>query len=251
QRDSLAAALNAFANYKNLFRKIDGKGLSDDVKHIVLQGYSIEYAAKMVAGEDVAEEETAPVAREANELSADDRMIRCLEKRIKNLSTELGAKDAQIVKLKDNIAELKRKNHLRPQAKDETDDVTARNLKHKIGDLKGLLGQEKSVRKMLLAVIAGDAILVGTYPESVNGYALALNKVRAADTRGMDYKAVFTDVTANEKLFKGSGIPVYGTGLLDKVGDLWFADPLMLEKANNVSLEGLVEEYRSRRKDRE
>jgi len=63
QRDSLAAALTAYASYRNKFVKIDSMGmdsaLADEVKHLVIRGVTIEKARLMVEerGHMTAEEE--------------------------------------------------------------------------------------------------------------------------------------------------------------------------------------------------
>jgi predicted RNase H-like nuclease (RuvC/YqgF family) len=246
QRDALAAALNSFSRYKNLFKKIESRGFGDEVKHLVLQGYSIEYGARMLSEPQVTPDEVKKPEAKVK-LSPEEKRIRSLEKRIKNLSMELGVKDAHIVGLKEEIASLKRRNHVKPVRHDSS-VKTIRNLEFKLKELKKQLSEEKSVRRLLVEVVNGNAVLVGVYPEVTRGYTMANNKVDGRKIKADDFKAVFTDVKANVDLFKSLGVPVHEPKLLKKVGGMWFADRSRLKGVERVSLEELVEDYRKGRR---
>ncbi|MFH1402995.1 MAG: DUF460 domain-containing protein [Candidatus Altiarchaeota archaeon] len=249
QRDSLAAALNAFIKNKNLFKKIESKGLGDDVKHIVLQGYSIEYAARILSEPEPAVDEGEDRKKSVRELSPGEKRIRSLEKRVRNLSIELGVKDADIVRLHEEIAGLKARNHVKQGLRDTSSENTIRNLEIRVGSLKNQIRLEKSVRRMLLDAVKGGKQLVGVYPEVIGGYTIIRKKIRASDIEQDKVRRVFTDVNANHETLRERGIPVHGTDKLKQVDGIWFMDKTSLdEMRNEISVEGLIHEYRNRKK---
>ncbi len=248
QRDALAAALNAFNKYRNMFTKVDSLKLSDEVKHMVLQGNSIEKAERILTSKDDKEiPEKEIVKKETIEQSPEDKKIRSLDKRIKSLMTELDKKDALIAKLKEEIAGIKRKNHTRKEWGNSSVENTIRNYELKISAIKKDLSLKESVKKHLLAVIDDEEALVGIYPEVLDGYCMVRDKVNPKDINVGSFKYVFTDLQLNTDLFRSLGVKVFKIKKLETVDGLWFVDKTDLDDGENMSLEGLIEEYREKR----
>ena len=103
ERDSLAAALTTYKNYKNVFSRIEKrvpKHLDiDTVKFHVIHGASIEEAIEKVLPSHKAKTEVRPAPEKTEVTDTDEQVNRLRE--------ELSQKNAQIKQLKEYVAELK------------------------------------------------------------------------------------------------------------------------------------------------
>jgi predicted RNase H-like nuclease (RuvC/YqgF family) len=103
ERDSLAAALTTYKNYKNVFSRIEKrvpKHLDiDKVKFHVIHGASIEEALEKVLPSHKVKKEIRPEPEKTEITDTDEQVNRLRE--------ELSQKNAQIKQLKEYVAELK------------------------------------------------------------------------------------------------------------------------------------------------
>ena len=105
ERDSLAAAINTYRNYKNIFSRVEKKAPRfadvDLIKHHVINGYSIEEAIEKVTAVPVlARSETASATGES--IDADEQT--------KRLQELIRKKNGLIHELKEYVEELKESN---------------------------------------------------------------------------------------------------------------------------------------------
>jgi hypothetical protein len=103
ERDSLAAALTTYKNYKNVFTRIEKrvpKHLDiDKIKFHVIHGASIEEAIEKVLPSHKVKKEVRPEPEKTEVTDIDEQVNRLRE--------ELSQKNAQIKQLKEYVAELK------------------------------------------------------------------------------------------------------------------------------------------------
>jgi len=124
ERDSLAAALTTYKNYKNVFSRIEKrvpKHLDiDKVKFHVIHGASIEEAIEKVLPSHKVKKEVRPEPEKAEVTHTDEQVNRLRE--------ELSQKNAQIKQLKEYVAELKHDSGQKER--------TIETLEHRINRVK-------------------------------------------------------------------------------------------------------------------
>jgi hypothetical protein len=165
ERDSLAAAISAFKKYKNKFMQVDKKVPPDidpdEVKALVVRGYSIENAIAELTAEPALEVKEAPaieagagapssaeayapaMRRENIQLS---EQIRTLRSYVDDLKAELAEKDEAANRLSARLERLK----------DKTSREIKRDQEIKIRDkeierLRAMLRSERKQMRRLLA----------------------------------------------------------------------------------------------------
>jgi len=243
QRDALAAALYAYQQYNNKFRKIDALGLGERVKHLVLQGKSISVAASLL------KEETQPTGGKAEpevikstppEPSSEQKQIRELERRVKILHSVIEERDNRIRLLKEQLAESKRIGHTRGEVKPQTEK--------RIQTLQVMLSQAKDAQKILAQAAAGEVILVPIYPQSLHGYTLMEHE--GADLKGI--KIAFTSNKRVREKLLSHRITVYDSKNLLEHQGIYYISASALEHLDDVpqpkaDLERIIQDYRQRR----
>lgn len=159
ERDALAAAVSAYKRHKNKFLLVEKKAPPeidpDEIKALVVRGYSIENAILELTSQPAAKEEE-PVPSEP----AAPPEISALRSQIQQLTDQVRTLRAYVDELKAELAERDRMVG-RTQAKlDRLRDKTAREIKRdqeiKIRDkeierLRGMLRSERKVMKKLKA----------------------------------------------------------------------------------------------------
>jgi hypothetical protein len=125
ERDSLAAALTTYKNYKNVFSRVEKRAPKyldiDTIKFHVIHGASIEDAIEKVMPAPKVKKELRPEPEKTEVTDADVQLSRLRE--------ELSQKNAQIRQLKDYVAELKYESG----QKEKSIEI----LEHRISKLKG------------------------------------------------------------------------------------------------------------------
>ncbi|MCQ6962236.1 DUF460 domain-containing protein [Methanolobus chelungpuianus] len=103
ERDSLAAALTTYKNYKNVFSRIEKRTPKyldiDRVKFHVIHGASIEEAIEKVLPSPKMQKDVRPAPEKTEAPDVDEQVSRLRE--------ELSQKNAQVKQLKEYVAELK------------------------------------------------------------------------------------------------------------------------------------------------
>lgn len=127
ERDALAAAMEAFRNFKNKFEQIEKKTPEnlepDEVKALVVKGFSIGSAISALINQKDEKSKKTPIKEIKNEKKVNTQILKSKERK--------KVQEEQIIHLKDFIDELKSKL----SAKDE-----------EIEELKGLVNDIKSDR---------------------------------------------------------------------------------------------------------
>ncbi|SES90493.1 hypothetical protein SAMN04488587_1488 [Methanococcoides vulcani] len=159
ERDSLAAALYAHRNYKNMFSRVEKKAPPhlnmDKIKLYVIQGASIGEAIEKVTGVPVPEKKPVKVLETPDEgteerdrkisekLKLKDTQISNLRDYLQELKKELKSKDKRISKLELKLEKMREANHLQIR-KDKEIEIR----EHKISVLKkDLRRSKKSLKK--------------------------------------------------------------------------------------------------------
>jgi len=243
QRDALAAALYAYSVYKNKLEKIRALGLPDEVANIVLQGNSISQAKSAFEKgpiEPVEKRDERPQVEE-KPLSQEEQRVRDLERRVKALQEVVRDKDREIDGLREELARVKRVKHIVPDMKHEPKNATV-PLEHRIHELK-------KTHTVLKRAASGEILLVGAYPEVINGLTLA--EVKPGNMKGVT--AAFSSSKRIREFFQDKNIPAYDSGELSVEGGYHYIKKERLLELGRPpekkpDLEKLVTEYRLGRK---
>jgi predicted RNase H-like nuclease (RuvC/YqgF family) len=265
QRDALSAALIAFASYKNKFIKIDSLDLgtdAEDIKHLVVQGISISEAQKQLAGFDAPTEvvEKPQSALEVRPQTAEEKMIRMLEKQNHVLRSQLLAKDDEITRLRDSVSRIKTDYSagLKKDTEVVKKDIVIRDLKNTITNLRGDAERLEDFKRLWSKVLSSAAIPVEVYPKKKKGYLLVRQRLSESDVdelKGADF--VFTDSEEMRRMLRGRRIKVSDSSSLKELAGCFYilaSDIEAIDKADkesnkpHVSIDGLVDKYRQGRR---
>ena len=162
ERDALAAALAAFRKYKNKFIQVEKKAPAevdpDEIKALVVRGYSIENAIAEFSHPPPAEGRPAAPAPPAPDpdTAALRQHIQQLSEQVKTLRTYVDELQAQLAK-KD--ADLQKANVRLDRLKDKTSreikrDHEIRIRDKEIGRLRSILRSERKYTKKLKRTVA-------------------------------------------------------------------------------------------------
>ncbi|NPE30375.1 DUF460 domain-containing protein [Methanococcoides sp. SA1] len=211
ERDSLAAALYAYRNYKSMFSRVEKKAPPhldmDKVKLYVIQGASIGEAIEKVSGVLVPRKKPVELLATSDE-DADERGRRSLEK--------LKLKDTQIRNLRDYVQELKKES----VAKDKQIlklEVKLKKVKEK-DRLKVLKDKELEIRDHKISVLKKD---LRRAKSSLKKAHYSINKLK--QIRKLE--------------FKGEGIPVKIISSFNRDAILDAEDRFGIKKEDVVFLE--------------
>lgn len=252
QRDALAAALITMKKFKNKFQKIDSLNLGDDVKHLVLQGNSMDDSLNMLRKEEKPEVTEEPKPREDTPLSEGERRMRRIEKQNATLKKQLDEKDEEIIGLKVKISEIKNRYRIglgREKGINERDQIikilesSIRNLKNKLKDIDKLMLMWKLLSEGKIKPIA-------VFPESYKGLTLIKGKLRKKDLGNLDgIKLAFVSRNRDYEILGDRGILVADANYVRETAGCYYinADDLEKLKSRSVSVERIVEDYRNKR----
>jgi Uncharacterized conserved protein len=162
ERDALAAALSAFRKYKNKFILVEKKAPAevdpDEIKALVVRGYSIENAIAEFTQPTPTEGRPAAAVSAASGAVAPDpdtaslrQHIQQLSEQVKTLRTYVDELQAQLV---EKDADLQRANERLDRAKDKTSREIKRDHEIRIRDkeivrLRSILRSERKYTKKL------------------------------------------------------------------------------------------------------
>ena len=202
QRDSLAAAINAFNKFKNKFAKIDATDFNeflseeqkDEIKHLVVHGHSIDSAIKDLIDEGKGEEEKKEEKRKEEiepELSAEIQKIKDLENQNKVLREEIKIKEREISELEDKIFEVKGKYklELHRDKKIKEDGQIIKSFEYGMKDLQERLNEKiagiDNLVELWNTLAKGDIIPVGIFPEKFGGISWLRRKFKKKDYKNL------------------------------------------------------------------
>ena len=266
QRDSLAAALLAFGAYKNKFAKIDSLGLderkADEVKHLVIRGFSIDRARSAVEERDRKPEEkkelpaTAKPVKPApiHESEYSRRMI-MLERQNEFMRSSLAEQESEIESLKAKAAKIRRECDmgLRRDSEMVKKDFSIKNLKTNLSDQRRKASSVDGLKKRWEMVLDGVIAPVGLFPAQKKGYVLLRRGLRKEEITGLlSASMVFTDDKNNRLLLDGKNIVCADTSLVRQFEGCYYvrlsdADIARETHKSRVRLEDIVEGYRKER----
>ncbi|HSD57760.1 MAG TPA: DUF460 domain-containing protein [Methanotrichaceae archaeon] len=162
ERDSLAAAVSAFKKYKNKFMQVEKKVPPeidpDEVKALVVRGYSIENAIAEFTAQPVPEVKEAPSAEIASAEISSSPEASTLRSQNQQLAEQVKTLRAYVDDLKSELAEKEEITNRLSDRLDRLKDKTAREIKRdqeiKIRDkeierLRAVLRSERKYIKKL------------------------------------------------------------------------------------------------------
>ncbi len=252
QRDSLAAALLCFNRFRNRFQKSDSVNLGENVKHLVLQGYSIDESVKMLEETDDVEVVLEIQQKKEEQLSPEELSIRRLEKQNLLLKKQLDEEKYTIKKLRENIKSDKRKYllELRRDAEIKKRDGFIESLDSSLKHMKHRLKDIEELRILWNRLSRGEIKPVGIFPEVYGGNTLIKRKLKKKDMRHLEgVEVAFTREPMNYSLLADKGILATDTAYLrETIGCIYIlsCDLLKLEP-KTVSVDRIIEEYRRER----
>ncbi|ODS35950.1 MAG: hypothetical protein A7315_04835 [Candidatus Altiarchaeales archaeon WOR_SM1_79] len=196
QRDALASAINAFNHVKNKFEHIDSLGVekADEVKHLVLRGYSITHAEETLEKKEVVEEKIEVEEKDTGAGEVKDGEAERLKKQVKrlnigkqNLEDELKKREEEIKDLNIRISRMKRKYgiELRKDPEIRKRDKSINRLKNSVRSLKTELNCRlkdiDGLTKLWVRLARGEVAGIGIFPEAVNGITWIRRGLRRRD----------------------------------------------------------------------
>ncbi len=250
QRDALAAALNAFNRFKNKIQKIDSLDLGDEVKHLVLQGTSIEKATLKLEKKSKKEEKVKPPQKPPEKiLSEEQKKIKNLERQNRVLTGELQEKEREIKKLRDDILKLKRQQQteIKKDEKIKSREYQIADLRREVFSLKGEIKKFEKLKSILSSIAKNELIPVFVFPENPNGYVLIKNKIGSDDEEKLKkVKFAFSESNAVQEQLRKKGVPYADAKNLQEFLGCFFIETKKLEELQRkkISLEKIIEEYR-------
>ncbi|MBN2250787.1 MAG: DUF460 domain-containing protein [Candidatus Altiarchaeota archaeon] len=263
QRDALAAALTAYASYKNKFAKIDSLYLgrySGDVKHLVLHGHSIEKAKSMVCREPTGEPAKAPVSpKPVAKTPAEHSMrIRMLERQNLFLKNKLREKDEELCRLRLSIAKTRREyvSAMRRDPEIKKRESRIKSLKGDLADMRKRLYALESMKNLWESAAVGEIVPVGTYPKQKKGLVLIKKTLREDDAKSLEgIETAFTDLSENRRILQAKGVPTAETGSVREFRGIYYVPAAVIADIRKrvkqlppgVSIEDIVEGYRRER----
>ncbi len=252
QRDALAAALTTLNKFKNKFQKIDSLKLGDDVKHLVLQGYSIDEASKMLKEREKPRITEKPKPRKEIILSEEERRMRRLEKQNILLRKQLDEKGNEIRDLKRKISRIKGSYRIRLRKETEIRerDQRIKSLELSLNDLRDKLKDIDKLRDLWKMLSNEEIKPIGIFPERYNGLTLINRKLRKKDIEDLErIEVAFLSESLDYAPLVDRGILVTDTKYVKETAGCYYinVDDLEKLKSRGVSVEKIVEDYRKKR----
>ena len=251
QRDALAAALNAYNKYKNKFQKIESLGLKDDVKHMILQGISIERAINQLNSEHQKIKEPNKV--QPVKSIREDIQKKNLKDQIRDLKEQLKEKENEIQDLHSRISQLRSEyfSGIKKEPKIRELSNIIESLEYKVNNLQKSLAELEKLKELWRKSAVGEILPIGAFPDVFDGLTFIKRRLKNTDHTLLDeIKIAFTDDLENEKILKERGITVESPKCLKILADcVYMSDEeyRKLQKDSIVHIEKLVEEYRTNR----
>jgi len=252
QRDALAAALITLNKFKNKFKKIDSLRLGDDVKHLVLQGHSIDDAVNMLKEKKKPKAIEKPKPRREVILPEGERRIRRLERQNILLKKQLEEKDKEIRELKRKILIIKNRyrKEIRKEAEIRKRDQRIKGLEASLNDLRDKLKDIDKIRDLWKILSEGNIKPIGVFPERYNGLTLIKRRLKKRDLEELDgIDVAFSSEPINYEPLLDRGILVTDTKYVKEEANLYYitTDDLKRLKSKRTPLEKIIEDYRKKR----
>jgi predicted RNase H-like nuclease (RuvC/YqgF family) len=252
QRDALAAALTTLNRFRNKFQKIDSLNLGDNIKHLVLQGYSIDKAVKTLEGGEKPEPVEKPKPGKETVLLEGDRRLRRLEKQNKTLRNQLEEKERGMKKLKDSISEIK--TRYRTELGKETEirgrDQRIEGLERSLNNLRSQLKEIDELRILWRLLSEGSIKPIGVFPERYKGLTLVNRRLKKRDLENLgDIEGAFLSRSFKPDPLLDRNILVADTEYVREKAGVYYitVDDLRRVRSRKPSLEEIVEDYRRKR----
>ena len=258
QRDALAAALNAFNQFNQVFSKIDSMKLTrdkkDKIKDKVLRGESIDSALKSITvkktKKHVKKEKTISSGKK-NKPVKNKAYLKMKEINSLLIVENKTLKEDKKILEKKNINW--RKKYMSRLWRDR--EINTRNnyidgLELRVNELKRELNNQLELRKTLKLVADGRLKPVGVYPEVYGGYTFFKNKPKIKQLDGLRdlIKLSFVDELKDYDFLRLHGLRLSDSRYLKRVSGLYFIETSLLGDLEVLEpvlrLEDIVEDYR-------
>lgn len=254
ERDALAAALNAYNKLRNKLQRIpSGK---DKIKHLVLQGVSIDDAIKKAQESKKRPEKKIVKAKPEKRPVAGiekDRLIRKLRERTSYLEEQLELRDRAVGRLKEKIRGVERNYRLGLGKGGEirNRDILIAGLEYSMKKKKERIKELEGVRDLWKKTARGEITPVGVFPEELNGLSWIKRKLGDRDMRVLGkIGTAFTSNQHNRRILAERNILALGDKFLHEICGCVFISAADLEEEmedRGASVEAIIEEYRRER----
>jgi predicted RNase H-like nuclease (RuvC/YqgF family) len=189
---------------------------------------------------------------EEKALTAEQLRIRTLEKQNHFLRKHLDEKDRAIKELNNRMT-AERRRYLLEVTRDReirSRDQYIMSLQSSIFVLRRQIRELERLKELLKQLSSGEIAAVGVFPQVSEGLTLIRRKLKPHDIPALrGVKVAFTKESANFSMLAECGVLAAGTDYVWEVAGSYFilAADLTQLKPKAVSLDRLIEEYRSSR----
>ncbi|MFC2154370.1 DUF460 domain-containing protein [Candidatus Altiarchaeota archaeon] len=252
QRDALAAALNAYSNFKNKFQKIGAQGLGDEVKNLVLQGISVDAAIAFLSEEEeVPPKKPKPIPIE-REISEEERMLSSLKRHVKGLKEKIKRDDTEIKTLQDELAKVKNRYRVElrrdPEIREKEESI--KNLESTLEKLKKKTNQIEHLQQLWTKAGSSEIYPVGVFPQVYNGLTLLKRRLKKRDWDNIKkVEIAFVDDPKDRDSLVRKGIKASESKALKQILECYYIPQKDLKKIRDKglqrSLDEIVGDYRS------
>jgi predicted RNase H-like nuclease (RuvC/YqgF family) len=237
QRDSLAAAVNAYRKHSKKLGKITRMGYDDGIKHLVLKGMSIHKALQETREPEKNMKPEAKPETAEPQPGPQERKLRDLERQIKSMQKSLSERDSTIESLRDELLRAKRISHT--------------SEKHPPPIEKSLKNLRKKMRKIddyecfLRKTLDNEYLPVGVYPKALGGRTLIERQ-----PAGMDgITTVFTSKKRVKEALSEKYEVYDAKNLSEKNGHYYItSEKLGMLRSKKTQIDEIIMEYRKNRK---
>ncbi|HEX54937.1 MAG: hypothetical protein DRO94_04570 [Candidatus Altiarchaeales archaeon] len=264
QRDALAAALHTFNKFKNKFQKIDSLCLGDDVKDMVLRGYSISESVRIIKKRReerrrrrIKPKDTKTTKMEMRNKTENEKEIRELKRRNSILIEKIEERDREIERLKKEILRLRRQYNLNLSRDNEIKkrERSIRNLRYMIKELRRRVEELEKLGELWVEVAEGRIKPIGIFPSVYNGLTIINRKLKRKDNKNLEnVEMAFVNNPREYKFLRDFGIMVFDKKYIREISGVFYIRTKDLErikkekkKISEISLERLIEDYRRSR----
>ncbi len=252
ERDALSAAINAFNRFKNKFEKIDMRGYKDDVKHMVVQGISIENAIEKLKEKEIITEKPE-ILQPVIEISEEERRIRSLEKQNARLKEVISEKEEEIERLRFLISNIKRRYEIKIRriTKSYGSRGIVRYLGGQIENLNNKLKGIDKLKELWQKTAKKELVPVGVFPEVSSGIVLIKRKLKGVDLENLgDIEIAFVENPPDRNYLGERGIVVADPGYVKEISGCFYITTNDLNEIwalKKISLDRIIENYRKER----
>lgn len=260
QRDALAAAITAFNFARKKFLDTNMQ-LSDEMKHLLLQGENVKKLDKPAKGEilSMKKEINAKVKEQDKKHKEGYVYEKSKEKELREeisfLKEKISEKEDELKKLRFLLKKAKMDYTLELKKDEEITkrDNTIKNLKLLLDNANSKLNEFEKMKEVWRKIANKEAFALTIFPE-ISKFVIINGKVKNFDFEKIkDVEIFFTDNTEAKKHLENNGFSVRSTDNVREICGFFYIEKEFLEKSKeqDFSLQDIVESYRKERLNEE